>query len=202
MKRKNMIVTCIVAIATFIVGYFIGDASAINRVNKSISTAVQESAPAAKQDNSSQKKSIIYKFADEGKSGNWDIKVLDSHEATTIQSGDGSNNKTTQQKFIIVKLQMKNVSQSPLQCSENEFMLGNSKDKKEYQMDTEAALTASQVETIYKNNNNFFLMVDNLNPDTPKQTYLVFEVPTSFNIADGILINSNAGADAVGYNLK
>lgn len=40
MNKKQIIITCVVAFVTFVIGYFVGDTSAINRVNKQIGTKV------------------------------------------------------------------------------------------------------------------------------------------------------------------
>lgn len=203
MEKKNIIITSVLVVIAFIVGYFVGDASAINRVNSAISTKVSNSTNTTAQSNQTKKEDKkIYKLGEEGQSGAWSIKVLDTQETNTIASGDGSDNKTTQQKFIVIKLQMTNISQAPTQYSDNEFILGNTKDKKQYQINGDASLTANQVETTYKKNSDFFLSIDSLNPSMPKQTYMVFEVPTNFNVADGVLIHGTSSSDAVGYYIK
>lgn len=206
MNKKHIIITSVLVIISFAVGFFAGDTAAINRVNKAIDTKVSSEASTAgnnQASNGSKKEDKkIYKAGEEGKSGNWNVKVLDAQETTTIQGGDSSDNKTTSQKFIIIKLQMTNTSQSPIQYSPKEFELGNLKDKKQYQANMDAGETANQKETIYNKNSEFTGVYDDVNPNTPKQTYIVFEVPKDFNIADGILINANGNSDAVGYNLK
>lgn len=203
--KKRVIIEVIGAILIFIVGYFVGDTTAINRVNKTINARVsnETSETSTSQSNTKAKEEQkIYKLGEEGQSGNWKIKILDVQEATTIQSGDGSDNKTTQQKFIVLKLQMTNISQAAVQYSDNEFALENMKDKKQYQLDGNASLTATQVETNYKNNSNFFLSINSVNPNTPKDTYLVFEVPKDFNMANGILIHGDNDGKIAGYNIK
>ncbi|OAA94082.1 DUF4352 domain-containing protein [Clostridium coskatii] len=204
--KKRIIMEAVGAILIFIVGYFIGDATAINRVNKTINTKVssQTSQKSTSQDNTEPKeeqKQKMYKLGEEGTSGNWSIKVLEAQEASTIQSGDGSDNKTTQQKFIIIKLQMTNISQAAVQYSDDEFALVNTKDKKQYEINGDDSLTANQVETIYRKNSNFFLGIDSLNPSTPKQTYLVFEVPKNFDLQNAVLVHMS-NSKATGFHLK
>ncbi|MDV3428362.1 MAG: DUF4352 domain-containing protein [Bacillota bacterium] len=196
--KKRVILEIVCAIIIFIVGYFVGDSAAINRVNKSLNSTDSNQTSSTKADDNSntndskQKKSDakVYKFGNEGTSDGWTIKILDVKEATTIPSGDGSDNKTTQQKFIIIKLQMTNVSQAAAQYDDSEFILANNKDQKQYQIDSDASLTANQVETIYKKNSNFFLSIDNVNPNMPKQTYMIFEVPKNFNLQNGVLAHT------------
>lgn len=208
MNKKHIIITCCIAIVTFIIGYFIGDASAVNRVNKQIDQNVKSVADdnikntSNQEDKADSSKEKVYKLGEEGKSGNWNIKVLDAKEATTIEGGDSSDNKTTSQKFIIVKLQMTDVAQTPQQYSTDNFMLGDIKTKNQYKPNMDAGGTANKKETIYNNNNEFFDVYEDINPNTPKQTYIAFEVPKDINIADCIIINSNNNSDAVGFNLK
>lgn len=206
--KKRSIIEVVCAVIIFIVGYFIGDASAINRVNKEISTKVsnEQTAPAKNtQSTSSNTEQKIYKLGEEGTSGNWSIKVLEVNETNTIQGGNSSDDKTTSEKFIVVKLQMKNISKQPVQYSSKEFMLGSMKDKSQYTInDTafSAMQSANGKETIYKQNNNFVGVYDDVNPNTTKQTYIVFEVPKDMNISDCVLMNANGSAKATGFYLK
>lgn len=212
MKNKRLIIEIVCGIVIlgvgYLVGYLVGDQMAIDRVNSAIDTKVSSTSNTSTQPKTTQTKeknkneAKVYKFGEEGQSGNWKIKILDSQETNTIQSGDGSDNKTTQQKFIVLKVQMTNVSQAATQYNDNEFALVNSKTKTQYQIDSDASLTASQAETIYKQNSNFFLAIDSVNPNMPKQTYIVFEVPKDFNMADGILGHIDSSNKVVGYNIK
>ena len=203
--KKRLIIEIICAIVIFGIGYLVGDSAAINRMNKastkSSTQTTQTSSTSDASSTSEKDKQKIYKVGEEGISGNWSIKVLDAQEGTAIQSGDGSDNKTTQQKFIIIDLQMTNISQAAAQYSDNEFALVNTEDKKQYQINSDASLNANQAETIYKKNSNFFLGIDSLNPGVPKQTYLVFEVPQNFNLQNGVLAHVSNNK-AVGFNLK
>lgn len=205
MNKKQIIITCAVAFVTLIIGYFIGDASAINRVNKQISTKVsneQNSSKENKKTNDSDKKEKVYKAGEEGASGNWNIKVLEANETDTVQGGDSSDNKTTKEKFIVLKLQMNNISKNPAQYSEREFKLENTKDKTQYNTAFEAMQTANSKEKIYNENNNFIGAYDDTNPNTPKQTYIIFEVPKNTNVSDCILMNKNGTGDTTKFNLK
>lgn len=210
MQRKNIIIVCVAVVISFIVGFFIGDATAINRVKRSLNNSVANTTNSTgnttndttNSTSTKSKESKNYKFNEEGKSGNWNIKVLDSQETTTIQGGNSSDNKTTEQKFIVVKLQMTDVDSVPHQYSPTEFILGNAKDKKQYNTAFEAMQTANGKETIYNQNNSFFGTYDDINPSTPKQTYIIFEVAKDFNIADGVLIHGTNDSDIAGYYIK
>lgn len=211
MNKKQIIITCVVAFIAFVAGYFIGDSSAINRVNKQISAKVSNEQSTSKdtkqQSNDSNKKedTKMYKFGEEGTSGNWNIKVLEVNETDTVQGGNSSDNKTTKEKFIVIKLQMKNIAKQPVQYSPKEFMLGNMKDKSQYNINDSAFNAmgaANSKEKIYNNNDGHMGVYDDVNPNTSKQTYIVFEVSKDFNIADCILINKNGSGDTTGFYLK
>ncbi|MBU3195643.1 DUF4352 domain-containing protein [Clostridium algidicarnis] len=206
--KKSKIITIGLVIAAFIVGYFVGDSSAINRVNKVTDSKVtSKQADGTKVEKQEEKKpeQKTYKIGEEGTSGNWNIKVLEVKEANTVQGGSSSDNRTTNEKFIIVKLEMKNTSKQPIQYSSREFMLGNIKDKSQYTInDTafNAMGSANSNETIYKKNSDFVGVYTDVNPNTTKQTYIVFEVPKDMNISDSVLISANGNAEATGFHLE
>lgn len=209
MNKKQIIITCVVAFVTFVIGYFVGDASAINRVNKQISTKVSNEKPTStenKQTAQEKKEDAkIYKVGEEGASGNWSIKVLEVKETDTVQAGNSSDNITTSQKFVVVKLQMKNISKQPAQYSPKEFALGNTKDKSQYTINDNAFHAmgaANQNETIYNKNGEFIGVYDDINPNMTKQTYISFEVNKELNISDCVLMNKNGSGEATGFYLK
>lgn len=136
-------------------------------------------------------------------SGNWNMKVLNVKEDTIVKGGNSSDNKTTKQKFIIIKLQLKNITTSPVQYAADEFKLSDNKTKNEFNSAFDAMQSANGNETIYKSNNEFVGVYDDVNPNTPKLTYIIFEVPKNFNIADGVLMNkAEAQTDAQGFNIQ
>lgn len=203
MNRRNIVIFSIGIIVSFIIGYFVGDATAINRMNSDINENVTNiSNSISNSAFSSQKESKSYKFGEEGKSGDWNIKVLGSQDTTTIQAGDSYHNKTSKQKFIIIKLQMTNIDSTLHHYETNKFILENAKDKKQYSASLEAMEAANQKETVYNKNNKFFGVYDDINPNTPKQTYVVFEVPKDFNIVDGVLVYGSNNSNLAGYYIK
>lgn len=208
--KKRLIIEIICGILIFIVGFFVGDASAINRLKNSInseqsintSKTIKDSASTTETKNEEAK---IYKLGEEGTSGNWNIKVLEVTETNTVIAGNSSDNVKTNDKFIVVKLELKNVSKTPVQYSANEFMLGNMKDKSQYTVN-DTAFNAMQAtnskETIYNNNGNFVGVYTDVNPNTSKKTYIVFEVPKDMSIADCVLLNTNGNSNSTGFYLK
>lgn len=162
----------------------------------------KESSKENKKEEVNKEDSNIYKVGEEGVSGNWNIKVLEAKEETTIQAGNSSDDKTTKEKFIVIKLQMKNTSKQPSQYSPKEFRLGNMNDESQYDVAFEAMQAANNKEIIYNKNDEFFNFYDNTNPNMSKQTYVIFEVPKDTKIEDYVLINGNNGAEATGFFIK
>lgn len=210
--KKRVIIEVVCGILIFVVGFFIGDASAIKRVNEQIGINVTKQDEEQKteevkvnnenKNDDSKKDPKIYQFGQEGVSGDWDIKVLEAKEADTIEAGNSEDNIKSSLKFIIVKLEMKNISKEPIQYSPEEFILGNMNDKTQYKADLNAMLTANGKETIYNRNNNFIGAYEDVNPNTPKETYVIFEVPKEVKIENCVLVNGNNNSEGVGYYLK
>jgi len=198
--KKRLIIEIVCGIIIFVVGYFVGDASAVKRVNETVDSKVSQEASMA-QTASSRPKEKMYKIGEEGASGNLVMKVLGVQETNTIEGGDSSQTKTTTQKYIVVKLQLTNKAQAAIQYSYDDFVLGDSKTKTQYKANTDAGAAANNKETIYKENNEFVGELDDINPNTPKQTYIVFHVPKDFNLQNAVLINTKNGK-TTGFYLK
>ena len=198
--KKRLIIEIVCGIIIFVVGYFVGDASAVKRVNETVDSKVSQEASMA-QTASSRPKEKMYKIGEEGASGNLVMKVLGVQETNTIEGGDSSQTKTTTQKYIVVKLQLTNKAQAAIQYSYDDFVLGDSKTKTQYKANTDAGAAANNKETIYKENNEFVGELDDINPNTPKQTYIVFHVPKDFSLQNAVLINTKNGK-TTGFYLK
>ena len=207
MNKKHIIIASIAAVGIFIVGYFVGDTTATNRANSLVDASV-----AIKMANAETKTEPVTEVKEEtkafevatgGDSGNWNMKVLDAKEDTIVKGGESSDNKSTKEKFIIVKLQMKNITKSAVQYSPGEFKLGDMKSKSQYDVNLDALQAANSNEKIYKENGEFIGVYDDTNPNMSKQTYIIFEVPKDFNIADGVLMNQNgAQTEPKGFYIK
>lgn len=129
--KKNRIITVVLVIVAFIVGFFVGDNSAVNRINKLDNnkqlTQQTNSTPTESQENKT--KSKICKKGEESTCGDFNLKILDANETSTVEAGNKSDNKTTNEKFIVCKVSIKNISKQPKQYKSTDFILGNMKDK-------------------------------------------------------------------------
>lgn len=228
MKNKGLIIgiicgVLVVGVVGFSTGCLIGYASGyskgkkaeLRRVDKDLAeeaskigdpTTKRHSVTTTKND-IKNKMTKTYKFGEEGQSGAWNIKVLDSRETNTIDAGDGKS-ETTDQKFIVVHSQMTNKESAAIDYSEEEFTLFDSKTKTQYNISSKAMEGANEKEIIYNESSDFINAYDKVNPNIPKQTYFVFEVPNDFKISDGVLEHGNRDRDrdedkeAIGYNIK
>jgi len=209
--NKNRLIIAGAIAVSFIFGLAVGDTTATNRANKAVdaSVAIKVANVQAKTETATttpevakENNEVSIKVGEEHTSGSWNIKILDAQETTTVKSGNSSDNITTKEKFIVLKLQMKNITEAPVQYAPTEFMLGDMNSKSRYNSNLDALQEMNSNEIIYKSNGEFIGVYDDISPNMPKQTYIVFEVPKSFNIKDGILINENSGADPVGFYIK
>jgi len=92
--------------------------------------------------------------------------------------------------------------ESSAQYAPTEFMLGDIKSNSQYATNLDALQSANSNEIIYKEDSEFIGVYDDVNPNMPKQTYVIFEVPKDMVITDGVMTNVNGGADPVGYYIK
>ena len=204
--KKRIIIEIICGVIIFVVGFFIGDASAIKRVNAGINSNVEkkheEKNKYVVEEKENRTEPKIYKLGEEGTSGNWSIKVLEATETNIIEAGNSADNKTTNDKFIVVKLQIKNISKSANKYSSNEFLLGDIKDKSQYKVHFDAMAAANNKESIYNKNNDFVGVYTDINPNTSKETYIIFEIPKDISLSDCVLINGNNGIEATGFYIN
>jgi hypothetical protein len=81
--------------------------------------------------------------------------------------------------------------------------LFDNEDQSQYSAHFDASNSLNSKEIIYNDNNEFFGVYDDANPNLPKKTYLVFEVPNDVNISNGTLLSLNDGSSETrGFNLK
>ncbi|NFL55695.1 DUF4352 domain-containing protein [Clostridium botulinum] len=181
----------------FIAGYFIGDATAINRVNKQIGQSVDKQVSSTKEEVKEEKKDV--KFGEQSSVGNLGVKILEAKESTAISNESGKS--TPSGKFIVIKLELKNNGEEATEYNTNEFAL--KKDKTVFEVDDNAFEALGQLnsqETIYNKNSNFIGAYDKFNSGITKNTYIAFDVPKETKIEDLKLITKhNKG---IQFNLK
>lgn len=213
--KKSILIPSIVGVVAFIVGFFIGDSTAINKVNKQISSNV--SANLGKKDDSKKevpkqaeksKEIAPIAFNQNSDAGNWNIKVLEASEKDVIKARDKYDHDiTTDGKFLILKLELKNIKTAPVQYGNNDFALKDKKTNAVYQCGDNGFKVIQQLnatETIYNKNTSFIGIYDNVNPGMTKNTYIAFELPKDASIDNlvlGCLNDGNRNAP-VFFNLK
>lgn len=203
MKKKNIIITSVAVVIAFVVGMFVGDSMAINRVKKQFSSigtsettksTVSEKAP---KEEKKETKSI--KLNEGAAAGDLGIKVLEAKEGTSISNEAGSSKPSG--KFIIIKLELKNNGQSAIEYKADDFGLKNS--KAIYEVDDnafEALGDLNSQEKIYNENKNFVGVYDKFNAGITKNTYIVFDVPKETKTEDlKLIVKQN---QEIEFNLK
>lgn len=200
MKKKQIIITSLIAIITFIVGFFVGDSSAINRVNKQIGSNVasQQSKPVATNDKPKEAAKEV-KLTEPAAVGKVELKVLEAKESDAISNKAG--NSTPSGKFIIIKLELKNNGDQATEYNTRDFKL--KKDKTIYEVDDNAFDALGHLnsqEKIYNENKNFIGVYDKFNAGISKNTYIVFDVSKETKLEDlKLTVNQN---NTVYFNLK
>ncbi|EKO1911369.1 DUF4352 domain-containing protein [Clostridium botulinum] len=195
MKKNSKLI--IGGLIIFIAGYFIGDATAIGRVNKQIDQSVDKQVSSTKEERKEEKKDI--KFGEQSPVGNLGIKILEAKESGPISNESGK--ATPGGKFIIIKLGIKNNGQEATQHDAQEFKLIDG--KKIYEIDDnafEALQHLNNQETIFKENKEFIGPYDKINSGMSKNSYIVFDIPKESKIDNLKLITEhNKG---IQFNLK
>ncbi|HDK7218150.1 TPA: DUF4352 domain-containing protein [Clostridium botulinum] len=195
MKKNTKLI--IGAIVIFVIGYFIGDATAISRVKKQIGQGTEKQVSSTKEVVKEEKKDI--KIGDQSPVGNLGIKILEAKESTAISNESGKS--TPSGKFIVIKLELKNNGEEATEYNTGEFAL--KKDKTIYEVDDNAFEALGQLnsqETIYNKNSNFIGAYDKFNSGITKNAYIAFDVPKETKIEDLKLITKhNKG---IQFNLK
>lgn len=200
---KGKIIAAILIVIAFIAGYFIGDSSAISRVNKELGTNpritnITVNQPETKKDDAKESLKSI-NLSEQAAAGDLGIKVLEAKESESISNKAGKS--TPSGKFVIIKLEIKNNATGAIEYSSNDFALKN--DKSLYEVDDNAFKALGNLnmqETIYNKNSNFIGVYDKFNPGLTKNTYIVFDVPKESKIEELKLIDSQA--KDIQFNLK
>ncbi|KOY66372.1 DUF4352 domain-containing protein [Clostridium sporogenes] len=181
----------------FIAGYFIGDATAIGRVNKQIDQSVDKQVSSTKEEVKEEKKDV--KFGEQSPVGNLSIKILEAKENGAISNESGKS--TPSGKFIVIKLDIKNNGEEATGYEPHEFKLNDG--KKTYEVDDnsfEALGHLNSQESIFRENKNFIGSYDKINAGINKSTFLVFDIPKDVKIDNLKLITEhNKG---IQFNLK
>ncbi|EPY6491401.1 DUF4352 domain-containing protein [Clostridium sporogenes] len=195
MKKNTKLM--IGAIVIFVIGYFIGDATAISRVKKQIGQGAEKEVSSTKEVVKEEKKDI--KAGEQSPVGNLGVKILEAKESTAISNESGKS--TPSGKFIVIKLELKNNGEEATEYNTREFAL--KKDKTIYEVDDNAFEALGQLnsqETIYNKNSNFIGAYDKFNSGITKNAYIAFDVPKETKIEDLKLITKhNKG---IQFNLK
>ncbi|RXI63151.1 DUF4352 domain-containing protein [Clostridium tetani] len=179
---KKNIILIIGAIIIFVAGYFIGDASAIKRVNAGINKSQKVSVN--NKDNEKEEKkeegnNIYKKLGEEGTNNSFSYKVLEFKNTKEIKTGSlESEIHKTNQNYCMIKLQMTNKGSAPAEAGDkNLFALVDIKNKQLYYPNTDITIALNSYNKHILHKKAGYILED-LNPNVPIETTFVFEIPT------------------------
>lgn len=193
MKKKQIILYICIGVICLLIGMFIGDASAISRVNKQMDANLNQTntnKQSSKESKTTENQIKTIPLNNEESFGNVGIKVLNVKETNKISNEAGSS--TPSGKFIVIELSLENKDKQPIQYNTNQFNLVNNDTI--YKIDDvafEASEHLNQQETIYNKNKDYIGVFTDFNSGITKKTYLVFDVPKDVNLDTTKLIVDN-----------
>lgn len=187
--KKRIIIEIICGVLIFVIGLLIGDANAINRVNKNIDKKISsndnQSNSTSKETSNEENKNEQYKLNEIGKTGNYQLKTTGYSEVNEIQGVD--QKFTTKNKYVVIDIEIaSNDVALDYGYSAIDFKLVDS-DSKVYNNDSNISISLNIINN--GKDNNYLEVFESLNPNVFKKTQLVFEVPK--DIKPTLLINKN-----------
>ena len=116
---------------------------------------------------------------------NWEVKLLDKYETNSIKKSYGDDNITSSGKFLVFKLEVKNISNSAKQICNQNFCFSTDSI---YTIDSLSEEATWHLNAIEKNNNNQIINInEDINPGINKQILIAINVPNEVILEKGIL---------------
>ncbi|SHF19147.1 DUF4352 domain-containing protein [Clostridium fallax] len=128
----------------------------------------------------------IVELGDIAKSSKFDIQIISSEERNEIKANKNLY-KLNNNKFIILKLKIRNSESISYKININDFSLENVTSKKSYVSDRLSFIIISNI-CDEKNNKNFAFF-DDIDPKAIKYQYLIFQIPKEEKINDLMLLH-------------
>ena len=164
----------------------------------------------SKSVNAEKKQEVVSEaitLGESGDSGNWKIKIKQVEEMEKITGHTSDDDVIAADKFIVVLMDMTNISKEPISYSLLDFKLKDTTSGKTYAIQdngVEASIERVSEEKYYKKNQDYITLNDSVNPDDTKIGCVVFDVSKDLNLDNLVLSNENDGnaGKAVLYKLK
>ncbi len=145
-------------------------------------------------------------YGEYANSGNWNIKINNVEETQEIKGHEESENIKTEEKFIVVLMDLKNISNNPQSYSLTEFKLYDTSTDKTYEIQdngVRTSITYISEEKYYNENNKYVTLNDTINPDETKIGCVVFDVSSDLDVENLLLVNKSIDSNKeVHFNLK
>lgn len=199
LSKRNLISIIAVAIA-FIFGFFIGDASAVNRIKKEISTNVSKS---SSNQNTSQppkqekKELTLTDLGQEASLSQFAFKIVSVENSKEAKTPSKSI-QTTNNNYVIVRLQYTNKRTAPAQIGEQfDFHLANTKTNATYNLNSDVTISMNSNLKIMDKQSQVYSIYDDVNPNLPAEIVLVFETTEQADNNFGIVLSSKTNKDDI-----
>ena len=146
---------------------------------------------------------VSVNYGDSADSGNWNIKIKDVKEISEVaKKEEGEEPFKTEGRFINILLEMKNISQEPISYSITDFKIKDETTGKMYAIEDigyEVAHELISEEKFYKDNNEYITIMDDVNPDSLKITWITFDLPKDIKLDNLLLINKSIDSNKEVY---
>lgn len=142
-------------------------------------------------------------YGESSDSENWNIKIKDVQEVSEVtKKEDGEESFKTEGKFVNILLEMKNISKEPISYSLTDFQIKDVITGKVYSIEDIGYDVAHELiseEKFYKENNDYITIMDEVNPDSTKITWITFDIPKEIKLDNSILINKGTDSNKEVY---
>lgn len=181
MSKKKMFALGISFVLIFTVGWFMGDASAINRVNRNINKNISLSEAPAQTTVTPAKTPEIKQidFGQVADLGQFEFKVLGAENVKEAKTTTKSISTTTN-TYEIVKLEVVNKHDAPAQLNDFKFKLTDLDKKTTYDLNSDVSISLNTSLRIYDKKPAIYIF-DDMNPNLKNEFTAVFEVPSESN---------------------
>ena len=160
-----------------------------------------------KKEETRSKEVVGINYGESADSGNWNIKINNLEETQEIKGHEEKDNVKTEEKFIAILMDLKNISNDPQSYSLTEFKLYDTTTNKVYSIQdngVRTSITYVSEERSYKKNNKYITLNDDVNPDETKIGCVVFDVDSDLNLDNLLLVNKSidSTSNEVYFKLK
>jgi predicted small lipoprotein YifL len=192
-------------LSIMLVGSLVGCGNKNDTTNGNVENNKKEE---IKKEETKSKEIVGINYGESADSGNWNIKINNVEETQEVPKKEKDEEPfKTEGKFINISLQMKNISQEPISYSITDFKIKDESTGKIYAIEDigyEVAHELISEEKLYNNNNDYITIMDSVNPDSVKTTWITFDLSKDINLDNLLLVNKSmdSTSNEVYFKLK